>query len=74
MIRPDEQVVRAFAHIKQNVPAAAGWIIEQYRTELERLPHAAQNISIAQGRCQVLKEISELLTNSPELAAEAREG
>jgi len=40
MIKPDEEVVRAFAHIAQNVPAAKAYLDEQYHIELKRLPNA----------------------------------
>jgi len=74
MIKPDEEVVRAFAHIAQNVPAAKAFIDEQYRTELERLPVANGSTGIAQGRCQVLQELHRLLNDAPEIVADARKG
>ena len=74
MIKPNEEVVRAFAHIAQNVPAAKAFLDEQYHTELKRLPSANGSTGIAQGRCQVLQEISNLLNDAPEIVADARKG
>jgi len=74
MIKPDEDVVRAFAHIAQNVPAAKAFIDEQYRTELERLPVANGSTGIAQGRCQVLQELHRLLNDAPAIVADAHRG
>jgi hypothetical protein len=74
MIKPTDEEVRAFAHIAQNVPAAKAFINKQYHTELERLPVANGSTGIAQGRCQVLQEISNLLNDAPEIVADARKG
>lgn len=74
MIQPDETVVRAFAHIAQNAPAVKEFIATQYKTELDRLPHATSNMAVAQGRCQVWGEIHNLLQEAPVLAAESRRG
>jgi len=43
MIQPDEAVLKAFAHIAQNVPAARDFIAEWYAMELDRLPAATNN-------------------------------
>jgi hypothetical protein len=45
----------------------SGW----YRQELEQLPSVGQNVALAQGRCQVLKELHDLMKKSPEIAAES---
>ena len=74
MIKPDAEVVRAFAHIAQNVPAAKQWLDEQYHTELKRLPFTNGSTDIAKGRCQVLGEITNLLNDAPEFVADARKG
>ena len=74
MIKPDNEVIRAFSHIAQNVPAAKAYLDEQYHIELKRLPNANGSTGIAQGRCQVLQEISDLLNDAPEIVADARKG
>mgnify|MGYP003641533684 CR=1 FL=1 len=68
MIQPDKETVRAFAHIVQNVPRVAKYLEDQYRTELERLPLTANNVAVAQGRCQVLGEVCKLLSEAPHAA------
>ena len=66
MIKPDTDVIKAFAHVSTNVPRVAKFFEEQYRTELERLPiTASKSQPVASGRCQVLKEIVDLLSNAP---------
>ena len=66
MIKPDEDIIKAFAHVSQNVPRVAAHLAECYRTELERLPSvASEKQAVASGRCQVLKEIVDLLSNAP---------
>ena len=74
MIKPDEEVVRAFAHIAQNVPAAKAYLDEQYHIELKRLPNANGSTGIAQGRCQVLQELHRLLNDAPAIVADAHRG
>lgn len=61
MIKPDQETLRAFAHVEQNVPRIGAYIAECYRTELNRLPLVANNVAIAQGRCQILSELCKLL-------------
>lgn len=72
MIRPDEDTLKSFAHIYQNVPRVVEFFEKQYRSELERLPVATSNLAVAQGRCQVLGEICKLLADAPN--AEPRRG
>jgi hypothetical protein len=43
-------------------------------SELERLPSVGQNVTLAQGRCQVLGELYKLVSESPDLAAKSRRG
>jgi|TARA_R110000787_G_scaffold62810_1_gene141814 hypothetical protein len=70
MIPPDAQTIKALAHVAQNVPAVGGWLKKWSTTELKRLPIAVNNTAVAQGRCQVLEEISDLFEKAPALAAE----
>ncbi len=67
MIKPDEDIIKAFAHVAQNVPRVAKYFDECYRTELERLPTvAAKAQGVASGRCQILKEVTDLLRDAPD--------
>jgi len=72
MIRPDEQTVKALAHVAQNVPAVGKWLKQWSTTELKRLPAAVNHSAVAQGRCQVLEEISDLFEQAPSLADQKR--
>jgi len=65
MIKPDDDTIKAFVHVAQNVPRVGKFIAEQYNAELKRLPvTASDKQGIASGRCQVLGEITDLLTTT----------
>ena len=72
MISPDERAIMALAHVAQNAPAVGEWLKEWATTELKRLPAVVNHTAVAQGRCQVLEEISDLFEKAPALAAELR--
>lgn len=73
MIKPDADVVRAFAHVAQNVPRVGAHLEAWYRHELERLPNVArENQALASGRCQVLQEVCSLLADAPSHEAPRR--
>jgi len=72
MKRPDPRVVKALALTTRQFPEVPQWIEDWYRQELEQLPSVGQNVALAQGRCQVLKELHELMKKSPDLAAESK--
>jgi hypothetical protein len=74
MKRPSPEVVKALAGAVSQFPEFARWIEAWYRQELEQLPSVGQNVVLAQGRCQVLKELNELVTKSPDMAAQSRSG
>ena len=72
MIRPDPEIVTALSRIRKQEPDVYLWLQGWYYSELERLPSAGQNVALSQGRCQVLKELYELLHQSPEFAAQSK--
>jgi len=73
MKRPSPEVVKAVAQIVKQYPEFAKWIQEWGSDELSRLPNvAAENVTLAQGRCQVLLELVKLVVESPELAAKSK--
>jgi len=72
MKRPDPDVVKALAVATRQFPDILEWVEGWYRQELEQLPSVGQNVTLAQGRCQVLKELHDLMKKSPDLAAESR--
>jgi hypothetical protein len=69
MKRPDPKVVKDLAVATRQFPEVYQWIEGWYRHELEQLPSVGQNVALAQGRCQVLKELYELMKKSPDMAA-----
>lgn len=70
MRRPSPEVVHALAVLSLQFPDVYRWIEGWYRHELEQLPSVGQNVVLAQGRCQVLKELYELIKKSPDKVAE----
>lgn len=74
MKRPDPKVVKALAVTTRQFPEILRWIEEWCEQELEQLPSVLQNTALAQGRCQVLKELREQMKKSPDMAAESKHG
>lgn len=72
MKRPDPDVVKALAITARQFPEIQTWIEGWCTDELEQLPSVGQNVALAQGRCQVLKELRDLLRKSPDYAAESK--
>lgn len=69
MIRPSPEVVKALAITVRNYPELLGWLTEWRTHELENLPHAINNPTLMQGRCQVLGELYKLVKEAPDMAA-----
>lgn len=69
MIRPTDEVVKAFASVVRQYPQVLTFLTEWKAHELEQLPFAMSASAVSQGRCQVLAELVKLATNSPDLAA-----
>jgi len=72
MIRPSPEVIKALATSVRQYPVITEWLQEWRMHELEQLPSVAQNVTLAQGRCQVLTELSKLISESPEIAAKSK--
>ena len=71
MIRPPPEVTKALAASVRQYPVIAEWLAEWRMHELEQLPNVAQNTALAQGRCQILTELSKFVSESPEIAAKS---
>ena len=72
MIRPSPEVIKALAASVRQYPVLAEWFQEWRAHELEQLPSVAQqSVALAQGRCQVLTELSKFVNESPEIAAKS---
>lgn len=69
MIRPDPQVVKALAAVVKTYPELLRFVDDWKAHELEGLPMTLTNTAVAQGRCQVLGELSGLLKKAPDIAA-----
>lgn len=69
MIRPDAQVIKAFATVVRQYPDVLTFLQTWKAYELENLPFALANSAISQGRCQVLSELVKFAKEAPDLAA-----
>lgn len=74
MKQPDPQTVEAFAQVARHNVLVKAFIKEWRDLECGRLPDVLNNTAVAQGRCQVLNELNKLISESPDLAAQARKG
>jgi len=66
MINPKPEVVQSIATVYRQYPEVLEWLKEWRDHELQTLPSVLQNTALAQGRCQVLSEITRLIEQSPE--------
>ena len=67
MINPKPEVVKSIATVSRQYPEILEWLKEWRDHELQTLPSVLQNTALAQGRCQVLSEITRLIENGFEL-------
>lgn len=73
MISPDERQILMLAHISTGMSGVLEWLDTWAKVELDRLPVVpAEKVAVAQGRCQVLQEITKVLREAPSLAAQPR--
>ena len=71
MKRPSPEVIQALANTVRQYPEVLEWLEVWSTEELSRLPNATQNTALAQGRCEILIELSKLVKESPETAAKS---
>ena len=71
MIRPDLEVVKSLATVERQHSDLVKWLEAWRKHELEQLPNVTQNVAHAQGRCQILGELLELIKKSPEYTAKS---
>ena len=69
MTRPDERTMKALANVAQHYPEVVAWISAWRMQELHRVPHAINNPTLFQGRCQVLDELYAIVKQAPVSAA-----
>lgn len=69
MIKPDPKVVKAMANVVRQYPELLEWIAGWRQHELDQLPHAVNQPTLFQGRCQVLGELERFAKEAPQLAA-----
>ena len=71
MIRPEPKVIHALSVTVRQHPELLDWLQEWYDHELKQLPNVTTNMTLAQGRCQVLGELVRVAKESPEVAAKS---
>lgn len=72
MIKPSPEVVQALGATVRQFPVLLDWMKGWQEHELSQLPNVTTNVALAQGRCQVLKELYEFAEKSPEHAAQSK--
>jgi len=68
MIKPDTAIIKTIASMSRSHPKFLVWLTAWEKHEKDTLPVVLNNTAVAQGRCQVLAELVELVTKSPDLA------
>lgn len=72
MIRPDDETMKSMALAVRQHPLLLTYLENWQQYELNRLPDISKdNVVRAQGRCQVLSEVVDLLRKSPDNAAQS---
>jgi len=66
MINPKPEVIKSLATVCRSYPEILDWLKEWRDHELSKLPSVLQNTALAQGRCQVLSEVTKVIEQSPE--------
>jgi len=75
MFNPDEKQIHALAYVKDNVPGVTEWLELWAEVELDRLPNVpSASVAVAQGRCQVLKEVLKAFQDAPTMVANPHRG
>ncbi len=69
MIRPPDRVMQGLAAVAKQYPEIVEFLDEWKQHELETLPCVTNNVTLQQGRCQVLGEISKLVREAPTTVA-----
>jgi hypothetical protein len=69
MIRPEPQLLKSLAAVCRQYPDVLDWLRDWQMQELHRLPSVLNHTAVAQGRCQVLSEIVDLISEAPAMAA-----
>lgn len=74
MMRPQPETTKALALAVRQFPEIQRWVDDWCAHEMEQLPSVGQNVALAQGRCQVLKELRDIMKKALELATKPRQG
>lgn len=69
---PGTNEIKQLAALTKAYPDAVAYLREWRDKELNQLPNVADTILVAQGRCQVLKEVVKLLQDAPDIAAKVK--
>jgi len=72
MKRPDQKAVQDMVGIVARHQHFVQWVQTWCNAELAQLPLVVHNIQQAQGRCQVLREICDVLDKAPDMGVSTR--
>jgi len=67
MRQPTPDELRSAASVTKSHPKFIKWLTGWKDHELSTLPMTLMNTGVAQGRCQILQELSKFLEEAPDL-------
>lgn len=68
MPRPEAPLIKDLSLMVRQYPSIVVWLEQWCDRELRELPRTSDHTATAQGRCQVLMELHELLLKAPDYA------
>lgn len=75
MIRPDTRILYALTNLTRTHPDVVAWLDASLDKELRAMPYTAQAmVGVAQGRCQLLTELLNIVKQSPTTTARPHGG
>ena len=65
MIKVDQRTMKSMQLIARQFPEFTDFLEQWKKAELEQLPDVVSNTGVAQGRCKVLKELTDTFSKAP---------
>lgn len=75
MLRPDARTTQSLTNLMRSHPDVVTWLEASLDKELRAMPYTAQAmVAVAQGRCQLLTELLNMVKQSPNASARPHTG
>lgn len=69
MIKPEPHIIKSLAKAVSQYPELLEWLEDMRAHEMKRLPYVIENVSVFQGRAQMISEVIGFLKETPNVAA-----